>query len=107
MFHENDVHALPHDPSSQARDNVTHVGIHGGIRQNHLAVNIGLNAKDLESFPDELEQFACDIMIFREALNAFPEIFEEAIDEYMLPFENDLRVRASIYFSPESTYLYS
>ena len=47
---------------------------------------------DPEEFPEQISQFAEDIITFLECLNEFPEFTDEAVNASILAFQGDLKV---------------
>jgi hypothetical protein len=47
---------------------------------------------DPENFPEQIEQFAIDVMTFLNCLNEFPEFTDEAVNASIQSFNGDLKV---------------
>ncbi|KAF5369016.1 hypothetical protein D9758_002829 [Tetrapyrgos nigripes] len=55
---------------------------------------------DLEHFPEQFEQLACEIRTFANSLNEFPEFTDEAVNASLSAFEDDLKYWASQFRYP-------
>lgn len=56
-----------------------------------VPVNIE-DSLDLESLPEQFENFAAALMTFLKCLNEFPELTDEAVNTSIKSFEGDLKV---------------
>ncbi|KAH7913231.1 hypothetical protein BJ138DRAFT_1223683 [Hygrophoropsis aurantiaca] len=101
LFRENAATLFPRKVQRQARDTLVNPNLmdrRRGRRGNQAPLAARLVIKDNldpETFPDQFEKFAQDVVTFLNSLNEFPEFTDEAVNTSIRSFEGDLKYWAS------------
>lgn len=59
----------------------------------HIANPSVYGGLEPEDFPEQLQEFANDVITFLDCLNEFPEFTDEAVNAAIISLEGDLKVR--------------
>ncbi|KAH7927942.1 WD40 repeat-like protein [Leucogyrophana mollusca] len=103
LFRENAATLFPRKVQRQARDTLVNPNLmdrrkRSGQRghQPPLAAKLVIDDDlDPETFPEQFQKFAQDVVTFLNSLNEFPEFTDEAVNTSIRSFEGDLKYWAS------------
>ncbi|KAH7929049.1 WD40 repeat-like protein [Leucogyrophana mollusca] len=103
LFRENAATLFPRKVQRQSRDSLVNPNLmdrrrQQGQRRNQAPLAARLIIDDSlepETFPEQFENFARDVVTFLNCLNEFPEFTDEAVNTSMRSFEGDLKYWAS------------
>ncbi|KAH7910198.1 hypothetical protein BJ138DRAFT_1180462 [Hygrophoropsis aurantiaca] len=103
LFRENAATLFPRKVQRQSRDSLVNPNLmdrrrQAGQRKHQapLAARLIIDDNlDPETFPEQFESFAHDVVTFLNCLNEFPEFTDEAVNTSMRSFEGDLKYWAS------------
>ena len=94
LFRENAADLFPRKVHRRSREELINTHLRPRRKQKASAqvASPGLKEDvDVESFPEQLEGFAEDVITFLDCLNEFPEFTDESINASIITLEGDLR----------------
>ena len=96
LFRENAADLFPRKVQRREIENVMNPNMRPRRKAKappHVTNPMVLEDLDPEEFPEQLEHFAHDVIMFLDCLNEFPEFTDEAVNAAIISLEGDLKVR--------------